>query len=344
MKPHEFIANWRSSTLKESSASQEHFIDLCRLLDEPTPAEADPSGEEHCFGRGARKETGRDGGQNTHGVSHKAPIKSHLPDRSVRALPPETSRQINAKAHRPVKSRVRHQPNDPHIMLTVQSVAGSSGGPGDPEAPTGLRELPGGVLTGFKGSSQRFGMGGACGKACGVDEGVGRPSRLPPSSSTPTSRHGAAALSPWATRRCPWTRRTPASPRRLSPGGEAASRQHTPTCGSRLRGQFPKSVASSCIDVAERGTSVSVERSVGLQLRESPLFSSSYQLGRDDLSRLVADLLVGNTLLLRPDPQSRCGIFEVVPAEAGNRQEQYRRLVLVEEAVDFREIRHQLPP
>ena len=61
MTPHEFIAKWRSSTLKESSASQEHFIDLCRLLEEPTPAEADPSGEEYCFERGARKETGGDG-------------------------------------------------------------------------------------------------------------------------------------------------------------------------------------------------------------------------------------------------------------------------------------------
>ncbi len=61
MNPHEFITKWRSSTLKESSASQEHFIDLCRLLGEQTPAEADPSGEEYCFERGARKETGGDG-------------------------------------------------------------------------------------------------------------------------------------------------------------------------------------------------------------------------------------------------------------------------------------------
>ena len=28
MRPGEFIAKWRASTLKESSASQEHFIDL----------------------------------------------------------------------------------------------------------------------------------------------------------------------------------------------------------------------------------------------------------------------------------------------------------------------------
>ena len=56
-----FITKWRASALKERSASQEHFIDLCHLLDEPTPAEADPSGETYCFERGARKDTGGDG-------------------------------------------------------------------------------------------------------------------------------------------------------------------------------------------------------------------------------------------------------------------------------------------
>ena len=61
MTPGEFIAKWRASELKERSASQEHFIDLCRLLDEPTPAEADPTGERYCFERGARKDGGGDG-------------------------------------------------------------------------------------------------------------------------------------------------------------------------------------------------------------------------------------------------------------------------------------------
>ena len=62
MTPHEFITKWRaSSALKERSAAQEHFIDVCRLLGEPTPAEADPTGETYCFERGARKDTGGDG-------------------------------------------------------------------------------------------------------------------------------------------------------------------------------------------------------------------------------------------------------------------------------------------
>ena len=61
MTPSEFINKWRASELKESSAAQEHFIDLCRLLGEPTPAEDDPTGEHYCFERGARKDAGGDG-------------------------------------------------------------------------------------------------------------------------------------------------------------------------------------------------------------------------------------------------------------------------------------------
>ena len=61
MTPAAFIAKWRAAELKERSASQEHFIDLCRLLGEPTPAEADPTGERYCFERGARKDGGGGG-------------------------------------------------------------------------------------------------------------------------------------------------------------------------------------------------------------------------------------------------------------------------------------------
>ena len=61
MTAEEFIAKWRASRLKESSAAQEHFIDLCRLLGEPTPAEGDPTGDHYCFERGARKDTGGGG-------------------------------------------------------------------------------------------------------------------------------------------------------------------------------------------------------------------------------------------------------------------------------------------
>ena len=61
MIPNEFIAKWHASELKERSAAQEHFIDLCRLLGEPTPAEADPKGDRYCFERGALKDSGGGG-------------------------------------------------------------------------------------------------------------------------------------------------------------------------------------------------------------------------------------------------------------------------------------------
>ena len=51
--PGEFIAKWHASELKERSAAQEHFIDLCRLLGEPTPVEAGPTCDHYCFERGA---------------------------------------------------------------------------------------------------------------------------------------------------------------------------------------------------------------------------------------------------------------------------------------------------
>lgn len=59
--PQQFISKWSRSTLKERSAAQEHFIDLCRLLDEHTPAEVDPHGDWFCFERGAKKTGGGDG-------------------------------------------------------------------------------------------------------------------------------------------------------------------------------------------------------------------------------------------------------------------------------------------
>ena len=57
----EFIAKWRKVELKERSAAQEHFIDLCNALDHPTPAAADPTGESFCFEKGASKQGGGEG-------------------------------------------------------------------------------------------------------------------------------------------------------------------------------------------------------------------------------------------------------------------------------------------
>ena len=61
LTPSEFIDKWRKVTQTEKAVSQSHFIDLCRLLSEPAPVEADPEGEEYCFERGAAKDSGGDG-------------------------------------------------------------------------------------------------------------------------------------------------------------------------------------------------------------------------------------------------------------------------------------------
>ena len=45
----EFKTKWAKVSAKESAAYQSHFDDLCRLLNLPTPLEADPSGELFCF-------------------------------------------------------------------------------------------------------------------------------------------------------------------------------------------------------------------------------------------------------------------------------------------------------
>ncbi len=47
--------------LKERSAAQEHFIDLCTVFEHPTPAMEDPTGERFCFEKGAAKHGGGDG-------------------------------------------------------------------------------------------------------------------------------------------------------------------------------------------------------------------------------------------------------------------------------------------
>ena len=57
----EFIDKWRKVTQTEKAVSQSHFIDVCRLLGEPTPIEVDPEGDWYCFEREARKESGAGG-------------------------------------------------------------------------------------------------------------------------------------------------------------------------------------------------------------------------------------------------------------------------------------------
>ena len=61
MTPQDFVQKWSPSTLRERQGSQEHFIDLCHMLEERTPAESDPTGSAYCFDAGAEKTIGGDG-------------------------------------------------------------------------------------------------------------------------------------------------------------------------------------------------------------------------------------------------------------------------------------------
>lgn len=61
MTPHEFIKKWKPVALTERQTAQEHFIDLCRLVNHPTPVEDDPSGKRYCFEKGAAKSYGNPG-------------------------------------------------------------------------------------------------------------------------------------------------------------------------------------------------------------------------------------------------------------------------------------------
>lgn len=61
MTPADFVAKWKASTLTERAAAQAQFSDLCRILDEPTPSEADTSGDWYAFEKGASKTTGAKG-------------------------------------------------------------------------------------------------------------------------------------------------------------------------------------------------------------------------------------------------------------------------------------------
>jgi type II restriction/modification system DNA methylase subunit YeeA len=60
MTPAEFISKWQANTRTERAACQEHFLDLCDLLDEPKP-NSDPTGEDYAFEKGVTRFTGQDG-------------------------------------------------------------------------------------------------------------------------------------------------------------------------------------------------------------------------------------------------------------------------------------------
>lgn len=61
MTPQDFISKWRNTELKERSASQSHFNDLCHLLELDDPTTADGKGDWFTFEKGASKTSGGEG-------------------------------------------------------------------------------------------------------------------------------------------------------------------------------------------------------------------------------------------------------------------------------------------
>jgi len=61
VSPQEFVDKWRQVTTSERATAQTHFNELCDLLGERKPHEADPSGEWYAFEKGAAKTGGGDG-------------------------------------------------------------------------------------------------------------------------------------------------------------------------------------------------------------------------------------------------------------------------------------------
>ncbi len=59
MTPAAFAQKWKAVATKETASSKEHFIDLCRMLGEPTPNEADPTGEAYAFEKRSDQGRGR---------------------------------------------------------------------------------------------------------------------------------------------------------------------------------------------------------------------------------------------------------------------------------------------
>jgi hypothetical protein len=59
--PAEFAKKWKGVETNEKASAQSHFIDLCRMLGEPTPHEADPIGSFYAFEKRVVKAGGGEG-------------------------------------------------------------------------------------------------------------------------------------------------------------------------------------------------------------------------------------------------------------------------------------------
>ncbi|MEK6721678.1 MAG: DNA methyltransferase [Chloroflexota bacterium] len=61
LTPAAFATKWKGVQTTEKASAQSHFIDLCRMLGEPTPHDADPTGEQYAFEKRVTKAGGGEG-------------------------------------------------------------------------------------------------------------------------------------------------------------------------------------------------------------------------------------------------------------------------------------------
>ncbi len=70
MTPQQFVEKWSRVDQPERALSQEHFLDLCRLLGQPTPTEHDATGAEYAFEKGVLVTDGASkGARGDHGYA-----------------------------------------------------------------------------------------------------------------------------------------------------------------------------------------------------------------------------------------------------------------------------------
>ena len=123
--PAEFIAKWRPVALKERSAAQTHFNDLCRLLGLDDPVAADPNGDWFTFEKGASKATGGDGWadvwrKGAFGWEYKGTAQGPrrrpppAPDVRGRAREPAAPRHLRHRPHRHPHQLHQHRPGGAH--------------------------------------------------------------------------------------------------------------------------------------------------------------------------------------------------------------------------------------
>jgi hypothetical protein len=61
LTPQDFVSKWKRVTAREKQTYQEHFIDLCHLVEHQTPNDFDPTGRRFGFEMGAPKTSGGQG-------------------------------------------------------------------------------------------------------------------------------------------------------------------------------------------------------------------------------------------------------------------------------------------